>query len=81
MSIVRRRTTQNLSGDISQEAAGSQLRIQKHRHGYGGVYVRTRVATNQKNNKSQSTSDDQRIAVAGKDGQNEKEGAEVLCEV
>lgn len=43
--------------------------------------MRATVAANKKHNKGQRSTNNKRIAVAGKDSEDEKEGTNVFCDV
>lgn len=81
VGIIRRGTSQQLSQGIASKLHARDLMIQKHSQRNGWVDMSAANTANQEDNKRQSSTDDQWIATAGKDRQNEKERTSVFCKV
>ena len=81
MSIVCTSTSHELGEDVAEQINGLQAAVHVHSQRYCRIYMSRTNWCNQEDHQCQGSTNDQRISTAGEDGENEKEGSNVLSEV
>jgi len=81
MSVVRASTTHELGKDVAEQVNRFQAAVHVHCQRYRRIHVSAANSCDQEDHQCQGSTNDQRIATTGKNGENEKEGSNVLGEV
>ena len=81
ISIVCASTSHELGEDVAEQVNGLQAAVHVHSQRHCRIYVSAADPCDQEDHQCQGSTNDQRIATAGEDGKNEKEGSNVLGEV